>query len=154
MRGDPVRRAVIARTTGPAHADSCPDTAVAAERWGHTARNQRYWAEGGPPAVRQFFEYMRNLDEPYQMASEVMAYAKWLTVEKLPTWALIERFRELVALDKTQEAEDTVLDLNPLATWEEVHRSHRVDGAIDLEIAGVVSELMRRGVPRLEALHG
>lgn len=154
MHADPMRRDVIAQGAGSAHADACPSTADAAVRWGHTPRNQRHWREGGPPALRAFFDYIRRCDDPWHVLGQVTAWCKWRSIERLTDAVLIERYRELVAEDKRQEAEDTICDLNPLATWEQVERSHRVDAAYDLELAACAAECRRRGLSRGTVLHG
>lgn len=154
MPTDPVRRDLIAAGAGAAHGDACPNTTAYAKRAKMTPRNARYHAEGGPPALRAMWDYLATVDDPMQVAAQVMAWAKWRAVERLPNAALIERWRELLEADKRQEAEDTCCDMSPFTTWAQVERSHRIDAAYDLELAACAAELSRRRISRGEVLHG
>lgn len=153
MRTTPMRRDSEAANAGAVHADACPDTTKAARRWGHTARNQRFWREIGPPAFRAFYDYLRKVDDPWQVAADVVAYAKRRTLERLTDADLLARYRELVVADKEHEARDTICDMSPAAGWLEVARSHRIDAAINSELSAVAALLQERRVKREAAFH-
>lgn len=153
MRESLARMDAQKAVAGMAHADSVVGSETA-RRWGRTPRSGRYWAKGGHPAVRSFFEYLDRLDDPHQMAAEIMAYAKQCTLRRLSNEKLIERVRDLLILDKEVEYRDTAGDLSPATTWEEMHRLKRTDAAVNAELAGAVAECMARGINRREVLHG
>lgn len=151
---DPMTRDMLARSAGEAHSDAVASTGTTAKRWGVTTRAARYWAKGGPPAVREFFNYLLRTDEPWQVVAEAERLVKRRAVQKLATSALVSRYCELMALDKRQEAEETVASLDWHTGWREIARAHRIDAAYDLELAAICSELEKRRVTRLEVMHG
>lgn len=145
---NPARRDVSNRLAGAAHAGACPSTTAVANRWGMSARNARHWKTDGPPVVRAFLEYLRSTDDPYQVVADINARVKQMTVERLTTEELILRYKDLVVLDKEVESANTIAHLDLTIPWADVHRTHRIDGAVDLELAGVIEELMVRRVER------
>lgn len=152
---DPMRRDVVRATAGVMHREAHRSLTheEAGARHERSPRTHRYWLVQGPPSAPTWVKYLERCPDPYHVAMWGVAQAKRLTVEKLSDADLRERIRDLIAVEKSLEAEDSVGDVRAVGWLEDATTIQR-ELAINAEKFACWMEAAARRFDMREVLHG
>lgn len=112
------------------------------------------WHRIGPPEVRAFASYLLACSDPYRLEAMVRSVVKQRAVERLSNAELIERYRELLAVEPRAEADDRVDDVGRGVCWLKRAAASERDSAIDAEKAACEREFAARGITEREVFEG
>ena len=145
------REDVTRKASGLAHRAAYPSDRECAERLGVHRTTPHRWA-GGNTANPMFVQtqYLLNAEHPWESLAHFQSIAKWKVIVKLSDDELIERYWELVALEKDIEGADNAMGHQPGHAWLDRAQSKKSDGAIELELAAVMTEFAARGMTEQE----
>lgn len=104
------------------------------------------WHRIGPPEARAFAAYLLVCSDPFRVEAWVRATAKQRVLANLSDAELIERYRELLAIEPRVEADDRVKDVSRGICWIKRAAASERDAAIDAEKAAAEREFAARGI--------
>jgi len=130
-------RDVLDGLAARAHEDAEPVAKQAARKLSVSGRTARRWANSGPPAVKEFFRYLRAVSDTWRIAAEAQAEAKRATVEGLTRAELIVRYRALLVTECEREGDDRRLDVTRDTPWLDRATASVRDAAIDAEKSAI-----------------
>jgi hypothetical protein len=152
-KADPRGRDVLTAVVGMAHADAergrtAADVARRYTRSGRktSRRAASEWTRVGTPEHREFTAYLLVVSEPYRIEASVRATIKQRAISKLSDAELIDRYRDLLALEPRVEADDRVMGVTRGASWLDRAAASERDAAIDAEKAACEREFAARGI--------
>lgn len=108
------------------------------------------WHRIGPPEARAFAAYLLTCSDPFRLEANVRATIKQRALSMLSNSELIDRYRELLALEPRVEADDRVMNLTRGACWMKRAAASERDAAIDAEKAACEREFAARGITEAE----
>ena len=149
------RERVVAKTSGLSHRDAYPSDLECATRLGVHRSTPNRWA-GGDPAnpMHRHTQYLLDAIRPWESLAHFQSIAKWRTVVNLSDAELIERFWELLELEKHIEGADNLMGCQPGHAWAERAQQKKRDAAIELELSAVMLEFEARGMSEAQVNEG
>lgn len=112
------------------------------------------WHRIGPPEARAFAAYLLVVSDPYRIEAAVRATVKQRALSKLSDAELIDRYRELLAIEPRVEADDRVKDVSRGLCWLQRAAASERDAAIDAEKAACEREFAARGLTERDVFDG
>ena len=123
---------------------------ASAERHGVARRTAQNWRTQGHPAVMAFLDYLESTPDPFRVLAECRVNVKGKHLRGLSVGDILERYGDLVLLEKDAEAEDLKLDCTPGASWSDRALASARDASINEEKAALERELEARRVTWME----